>query len=136
VLKLKGAAVLVLVFAVSAQAQTAHNSALAHFTATPANYSNQGAGGGGGASSGGSRALPHFPPAHLAVRTVSGSNADYIPSTFVSYKAAVAEGQAVLAARPEPLGTSALAGSKPAPRTAKIHIVQGQDGLPEILTTH
>ncbi len=135
-LRITGAAVLVLAFAVFAQAQSGRSGAEVHFTATPPNYSNEAAGGTGSAGSGGSHTLPHFPPARFAVRDATGSESDYIPSTFLSYKAAVAEGEVVLAARPEPLGTSAHADSKPAPQTARIQIVEGQDGTPEIRATH
>jgi hypothetical protein len=70
------------------------------------------------------------------VRIVTGSESDYIPSTFVAFDAAVAEGRAVLAVRPESLGASAHANINPARENARIHIVQGQDGYPAILTMY
>ncbi|MGH9738056.1 MAG: hypothetical protein ACRD4X_05655, partial [Candidatus Acidiferrales bacterium] len=85
-IKLTGALVLVLAFAVSAQAQSARGGA--HFSVSPSSYSvGGGGGGGGGLSSGGSHILPHFAPRRFAVRDASGSAADYIPSTFVAYTA-------------------------------------------------
>ncbi|MGA9882445.1 MAG: hypothetical protein WBQ34_01870 [Candidatus Acidiferrales bacterium] len=132
-IKLTGAAVLVLAFAVSARAQSARGGA--HFSVSPSSYSvGGGGGGGGGLSSGGSRTLPHYASARLAVRDASGNASDYIPSTFVTYTVALKEGQADLAMRPSPLGTLAHASAKPSKDGAKIDVVQGQNGKPTIQT--
>lgn len=130
VIKLTGAAVLVLVFAVSAQAQSARGGG-AHFTSTPSSYSESGGGGGGSAAAGGSRTLAHIAPAQFAVREVAGNSSDYMPSTFVSFSTAVAEGKAALAQRPKPLGVSAHESVAPA-KAAKIEVVQGEAGKPTI----
>ncbi len=90
-MKITAAAVLVLAFAVAAQA--GHGTS-AHFSASSTSYAGGGAGGAGGIGSGGSGAVLHVPPTHFEVRTVSGSASDYVPSTFVSYDSAVAEGEA------------------------------------------
>lgn len=126
-IKLTGAAVLVLAFAVSAQAQSAHSEA--HFGFSPSRYSAEsGGGGGGGIGSGGSHTLPHYAPTHFAVRDVRGSATDYVPSTFESYSTALTEGEAAVAKRPAPLGTSAHESAKPARKSAKIDVVQSQNG--------
>ncbi|MGH9686578.1 MAG: hypothetical protein ACRD5K_05750 [Candidatus Acidiferrales bacterium] len=131
-IKLAGALVLALAFAVSAQAQSARGGA--HFSVSPSSYSVGGGGSGGGLSSGGSHILPHFAPRRFAVRDASGSAADYIPSTFVAYTAALREGQAALSAHPSPLGTLAHASIKLSKESAKIDVVQGQNGKPAIQT--
>lgn len=133
VIKLTEAAVLVLAFAVSAQAQSMRGGA--HFGYTPSSYSvGSGGGGGGGLSSDGSHILPHYAPTHFAVRDVSGNATDYIPSTFESYTTALTQGEAAVAARPEPLGTSAHESAKLARESATIDIVQGQNGKLAIQT--
>ena len=121
-IKITGAAVLVLAFAVAAQA--GHGPS-AHFSASSTTYAG-GASGGGGMGAGGSGGILHVPPTRFAVRAVSGSASDYIPSTFVSYDSAVAEGEASLAARPEPLGTFARENSKPVAKNAKVQTAQKQ----------
>jgi hypothetical protein len=119
------ATVLVLAFAVAAQAGRGTD---AHFTASPSPYTDVGGAGIGGGSIGGSGAILHVPPTRFAMRAVSGSASEYIPSTFMAYDSAVAEGKASIAARPEPLGTFAEESIKPAAKNAKLQIVQKQDG--------
>jgi hypothetical protein len=124
-IKVMGAAVLVLAFAAAAQAGGRTSP---HFTAWPTTYTQSGGAGIGGGGTGGSGAILHIPPARFATVEVSGSASDYIPSTFVSYNSAVAEGKASLSARPEPLGTSAQENSDSPARKARIQIVQKQNG--------
>jgi hypothetical protein len=121
-IKLTGAAVLVLAFA--AVAQAGGNSA--HFTAWPSPYVQVGVGGTGGGEMRGTGTLMHVPPARFAVREVSGKASDYIPSTFVSYNSAVAEGEASQAA--QPLKASTQESGKAAPKNSTIQIVQKKDG--------
>jgi hypothetical protein len=125
-IKITGAVVLVLVFAVAAQAGHGAN---AHFTASPSTYAQGGGAGMGGGGTGGSGTILHVPPAHFAMQAVSGSASDYVPSTFVSYDSALAEGKASLDAHGEPLGRSAQReNSKPAEKSADLQIVQKQNG--------
>lgn len=133
-IKLAGAAVLVLAFAVSAQAQSGHVAGSAHFVTPPVSYAAASAGGGGAIGSGGTHTLAHFPSAQFEVRNVTGSSSDYIPSTFVTYKAALAEGKAELRERPEPLGASVRADAMPPRSDVKILVVQSQSGGPVIQT--
>lgn len=123
-MKFMGAAVLVLAFAAAAEA----GGNGAHFTVSPSIYTQSGGGGIGGGATGGAGAMLHVPPARFAVREVSGNTSDYIPSTFVSYDSAVAEGDTSSDDRPLPLGTYAQESGKPAAKDAKIQIVQKQDG--------
>jgi hypothetical protein len=120
-----GLAVLVLAFAVSAQAQGSRSVRVA---ISPSTLHSSGGGSAGGASSGGFHHLTHYAPARFAVQVVTGDATDYIPSTFVPYQTALAEGQTVLASPPQPLGTFARQNSKPAPRKAKIELEQDHHG--------
>jgi hypothetical protein len=131
VIKIIGAAVLVLAFAISAQAQSAHGDA-PHFTASISTRVEGSAGGGGSIGSGAGQLLPHFPQTRFAARAVTGDASDYIPSTFLSYQAALAEGKASLSARAGPLALSAHTSGQPAQHDAKIDVVQRQDGKPAI----
>jgi hypothetical protein len=124
-IKLTGAAVLVLAFAAVAQAGGGNS---AHFTAWPSPDVQVGSGGTGGGEMRGSGTLMHVAPARFAVREVSGNASDYIPSTFVSYNSAVAEGEASQAARPQPLKASTQESGKAAPKNSKTQIVQKKDG--------
>jgi hypothetical protein len=134
VIKIAGAVVLILGFAVSAQAQGVRAAGTASSPIT----SNSGGGsagyGGGGFSIGPSsfRTLPHFPPAHFAVKAVEGNAGDYVPSTFVPYAKALAEGRALLAARPVSLGQFARENQVTVTPKAKIELVQDHHGYPVI----
>jgi len=119
--KITGAAVLVLASAAAAQAG---GHATAHFTASPSPYGQAGVAGIPDTS--GFGPVPYVPPTQFAVQAVSGNPSEYTPSTFVSYDSAVSEGQALLAAQREPLGTSARAGHTKDAKNAEIHIVQNQ----------
>ena len=125
-IKVMGAAVLVLGFAAAAQAGGRTSP---HFTAWPNTYTQSGGAGIGGGGNGGSGAILHIPPARFAMVDVSGSASDYIPSTFVSYDSAVVEGEAAQAVCPEPLGTSVQKSDKPVAKNSRtIQIVQKQNG--------
>ena len=114
-IKIMGATVLVLAFAVAVQAG---GHATAHFTASPSAYSQTG--GAGIPDTGGFGPLPYIPPTQLAVQAVSGSTSEYVPSTFVSYDSAVREGRAATQSRPEALGTSARESGQSMVNNAKI----------------
>lgn len=103
-IKIAGAVVLVLGFAISAQTQGTRSSG-AHAQSL-LNYSG-GAGigaDGGGVAAGNFRTLPHVASARFQAITVSGDANNFVPSTFVPYAIAVAEGRSNLAATPESLG--------------------------------
>lgn len=91
-------AVLAVGVAVPTHAQTIHAAAGGGSSSVPA----AGGGVGGGGFSGGFGGVAvHNPSAHFSVTSVSGSPQEFVPSTFVSYDKAVAEGQNVLDT-PEP----------------------------------
>ena len=54
-----------------------------------------GYGGGGGAPDASVNKLPSYPRACLNMAAVSGTRAEYVPSTFVAYDKAVADGQTI-----------------------------------------
>lgn len=87
-------------------------------------------GGSGGSISGvGSfQTLPYIPAAHFPMTTVNGDSRDYVPSTFVPYAKAVAEGRAVLATRPISLGEFARRNEANDTAKAKLELVQDYDG--------
>lgn len=64
--------------------------------------------------------------------TVDGNAGDYVPSTFVSYDKALAEGRALLAARPISLGQFARENQPAATAKAKFELVQDHHGYPVI----
>lgn len=125
--------VLLLGFAISAQAQGGRAAG----GEAPSQLSRSGGGGagfgGGGAGASNFHTLEHIPRARFTVATLSGDASDFVPSTFVPYKIAVAEGRSVLSAAPESLGQFAR-NYDAAPRTkAKLELVQDHHGYPEIL---
>jgi len=72
---------------------------------------NSGGGGGGGSSGGGGgsgiTALPSFPRAQFSYGYAHGSDADFAPSSFLTYDEAVKLGESVLAEKPKSLGEAA-----------------------------
>jgi len=73
-----------------------------------------GAGGGiGGVPTGGGSAvsfhtLPSYPPTQFQMIEVSGGDVSFVPSSFVQFEKSVAQGEAALAIRQEPLAEVAL----------------------------
>lgn len=68
------------------------------------------------------------PPTHFAVSHVSGTDADFIPSSFRTFEQAVAEGRAALAAQARTLAQIADENSKTQKTKAKLAIVQDASG--------
>jgi hypothetical protein len=92
-------------------------------------------GGGGGFGSGlgggfGSAGISvsHAPVAHFSIANVSGSRSEYLPSTFVPYEQAVANGRTILAASPAPLGDVAREAAAAPRQKAKFALVQDDYG--------
>lgn len=136
--RLFGLAVLAAGLTVPVQAQISHATA-ASSTAGSTTSGGSGGGGfsggsGGGFSSGGSK-LPSYPVAHFNVTSVSGSQQDYIPSTFVSYDDAVAAGRAILDAPPKSLDQVARESGSSHRQMAKLKLVQDANGKP-VIETH
>lgn len=129
VIRAAGAAVLILGFAISAQAQGSRVAGGAF--SPPSTYSSSGGGGGfGGLGFGPSTfsTLPHIPSARFQTIAVSGDSNDFVPLTFVPYKIAITEGQSMLAAAPESLGQFARAYDASSRAKAKFELVQDHYG--------
>lgn len=117
--------------AIPAHAQTPHGVS-AGGGANPLTFSGgggggYGGGGVGGGSSSGSR-LPSCPRAQFSVSAVSGTQQDYVPSTFVSYDKALAEGRDVLAAPPKTVAEVAHEQAIGRAEKAKLALVQDSRG--------
>jgi hypothetical protein len=125
-----GIAAFILFFAVPAHAQGKGASVAMGSSSTGASY-NGGSGGGGGYSGGGGTVSHHnYPRAQFAVGAVSGSQEDFVPSSYLPFDRAVAEGQAALdAAAKSPAQTAEATSNAPRPH-AKVTFVQDANGDP------
>lgn len=122
-----GVAAFILFFAIPAHAQ-AGSSASARPT--------QGGGGGlgGGFGGGGTGApLPVYPRAQNKMSAVSGTDASFIPSGYLPFDRAVAEGQAILDAEKKTPAEAAAASSIVPKPHAKVAVVQGANGDPIVI---
>lgn len=118
-----GVAAFVLFFAIPAHAQAGSSSA-----ARPTQSGGGGFGGGGGTGP-----LPSRPPVHFKMSAVTGSDASFIPSGYLPFDRAVAEGQAILdAEKKTPAEAAAATSIVPKPR-AKVAVVQGANGDPIVI---
>lgn len=98
-------AALILFFSLPARAQS--HMALSGGNANSASPNSGGGGGAGGYGGGGGSgitALPSSPRAQFSYGYAHGSDADFAPSSFLSYDDAVKLGESVLAAKPKSLG--------------------------------
>jgi len=132
VIRIAGAVALVLGFAVSAQAQGARAGGAQ--VASLLNYSGGGGAGFGGGGTGVSNfhILAHIPPAHFVGATLTGDAHGFVPSTFVPYKIAVAEGRLLVSATPESLGQFARDCDATTRTKAKLELVQDHYGYPVV----
>ena len=126
-----GVAAFILFFAIPAHAQKGASPA----GGSPSAQATSGGGGGGGGFGGGGGAsrLPSYPPAHFKMSAVSGSDASFIPSGYLPFDRAVAEGQAILdAEKKTPAETAAATSIVPKPH-AKVSVVQDANGDPVVI---
>ena len=90
------------------------------------------AGSGGGTGSGGGQVnfptLPSYPQHEFLMTNVSGTKADFTPSTFLDYEQALTEGRAALASRLRTLAEIAKQNRESKPTKAKIAILQDANG--------
>jgi hypothetical protein len=99
-------ALLILLFALPAHAQS--HAARTGSTASPMTN-------GGGGAAGGSYGSVSFPtssgsaPVHYQYSFAHGSDAGFVPSTYVRYEDALKMGQAALAAQPKPVSIAEVA---------------------------
>lgn len=121
---LVGFAVLVLSFAMPSYAQG--HPAGGGGTGFPT-YSG-GAGVGGTGIGGGAATLPHYSRARFQVTATSGTETDYIPSTFVTYNRALTKGNDSLASVPETVGQAAQVNRETPKVKAKFALVQDNHG--------
>jgi hypothetical protein len=97
-------------------------------------------GGGYGGSGGGLtgptdfHTLPSIPPARLPSTAVSGSDATFVPSTFLPYNQAIAAGEAILDAEHESVVEAAAKNSLAHRLPAKATIIENAIGNPVITT--
>jgi hypothetical protein len=72
--------------------------------------------------------MTHFPETQFNSVVVSGSDQDFVPTTFVSFDKGIAEGCTTLGMRPKSLGEIAHEYSVQARLKAKVAFVQNNDG--------
>ncbi len=103
----------------------------------PISYGGGGGGGYGGGSGGGPmgfHTLPSIPPANLRSSAVGGTEASFVPSTFLPYNQAIAAGEAVLDAQHESVAEAAAENSRAPRLKAKAAIIENAAGDPVITT--
>lgn len=101
-----------------------------------------GVGGGGGAEGTGGgmtgptsfHTLPSIPPASLRSSAVSGSDATFVPSSFLPYSQAIAAGRAVLDEQHSSVAEAAAENSREHRSKAKAAIIENAAGDPVITT--
>lgn len=125
-----GIAAFILFFALPAHAQRGGAS-------SSAQVSNGGGGGfgGGGLGGGGGTGslLPSHAPAQFKMSAVTGSDSSFIPSGYLPFESAVAEGQAILDAEKKTPAEAAAASSIVPKPHAKVAVVQGANGDPIVI---
>jgi hypothetical protein len=72
--------------------------------------------------------ITHLPATQFNSVVVSGSDQDFVPTTYVSFDKGVAEGRTTLAMRPKSLGELALEYSGQTRPKAKVAFVQNDHG--------
>ncbi len=127
--KALGIAAFILFFAIPAHAQRGGASS----SAQPTMSGGGGGGGGFGGGSGTGSLLPAHPPAVFKMSAVSGSDATFIPSGYLPFDRAVAEGQAILDAENKTPAEAAAASSIVPKPHAKVAVVQGANGDPIVI---
>jgi hypothetical protein len=78
------------------------------------------------------RSLPAVPPATFNSTAISGSQGEFTPSTFTLFKDGMAEGQALLDAKPKTLGEIAAEYRETPRPKAKVVLTQDAYGYPVI----
>ncbi|MGA8873078.1 MAG: hypothetical protein WA434_08650 [Candidatus Acidiferrales bacterium] len=134
-----GLAVLIFGLSIPAHGQSARG-AMVGGIAGGALSNGAGGGGGYGGSGGGIggstsfHTLPSIPPARLPSTAVSGSDATFVPSTFLPYNQAIAAGEAILDAQHESVAEAAAKNSLVHRLPAKATIIENAIGNPVITT--
>lgn len=129
-----GLAALILGLAVSAHGQSARAGAVAGGVTGGVMSSGGGGFGGGGGDTGGMggasnfHTLPSIPPANLPSTAVSGTEASFVPSTFLPYNQAIAAGEAVLDAQHKSVAEAAAENSRTHRLKAKAAMIDNAAG--------
>jgi hypothetical protein len=89
-----GIAAFVLIFSIPAHGQGVRGGVGMSTQGALTNSGGGGGGFGGGLSASSGGRLSSTPPAHLAMKEVTGGDPSYVPSTFLTFEQAVAEGNA------------------------------------------
>jgi hypothetical protein len=131
-----GLAVLILGLALSAGAQSNGRA----FSGGSAPTSGGGSGGGGGSIGSGGLSgasfttLPSRPSATFGSAAISGSDADFVPSTFLPFEKAVAAGHAIIDAEHNSVADAARANSATPRMKARVALVENAVGDPVMAT--
>lgn len=129
-----GVMVLILGFSIPAHAQASRGTVPASggsggmTTGGGGGFGGSGSGDSGGMSGVNFHTLPSIPPANLPSVEVSGTKADFVPSTFLPFDQAVAEGQAVLDAQHKSVAQAAAENSRANRAKAKAAIIENGAG--------
>jgi hypothetical protein len=130
-----GLVVLILGLSVPAHAQSSKGgSAMAGAGGGGVLSSGGGSSGGGGLSGVNFHTLPTIAPANLPSSAVSGTEADFVPSTFLPYDRAVAAGQEVRDAHNKSVAEAAAENSRARRLKAKAAIIENAAGDAVIAT--
>jgi hypothetical protein len=129
--RLLGLAILTLGLALSANAQSG-GRALGGVGGPTSGGGNGGGGGGsvggGGGLGAGFSTLPNHPSASFATAAISGTDAEFVPSTFLPFESAVAAGKAALDAQHASLAQVAKATSGTPKAKAKFTLIEDATG--------
>jgi len=134
--RLFGLAIMILGLTLSASAQSG-GRILGGGTPGPTNGGASGGGGsvgGGGLSGVGFSTLPSHPRASFASIAISGTDAEFVPSTFLPFGDAVAAGQAILDAEHASVAQEAEANSRTPKAKAKFALIEDAAGNAVIAT--
>jgi hypothetical protein len=134
---------MVLIFGLSIPAHGQSQRGGAAMAGGPAGgaVSNGGGGGGGAEGTGGGmtgptsfHTLPSIAPANLRSTAVSGSDATFVPSSFLPYSEAIAAGKSVLDEQHRSVAEAAAENNREHRSKAKAAIVENAAGDPVITT--
>ncbi|HEX4074689.1 MAG TPA: hypothetical protein VHX49_04765 [Candidatus Acidoferrales bacterium] len=134
-----GLTVLIFGLSVPAHAQAKGGGAMAGVSSSGgSNGGGAGAGGYGGGAGGGEsgvtsfHTLPHVSPANLRSTDVSGSDASFVPSSFLPYSQAIAAGQAILDTQHKTVAEVAAENNRVHRLKARASIIENGAGDPVI----
>jgi hypothetical protein len=133
--RLFGLAIMILGLTLSASAQS--GGRMLGGAPGPTNGGASGGGGsigGGGLSGVGFSTLPSHPRASFASIAISGTDAEFVPSTFLPFENAVAAGQAVLDAQHASVAQAAEVNSRAPKAKAKLALIEDATGNAVIAT--